>query len=249
MFRNAYETACKYTQPVILFWKTVEGDCGAGIGAIVIINPEGWFVTAAHIVTQALDLARGEGLARQWELQREAIKNDKTISAKERARKFATTGSLQKKAAIRAAAGWGFNNSQVVDLSTVPEVDLAVGRLDPFDPSWVTEYPVFKDPTKHFQPGSSLCKLGYPFHDIKPIYDEAANSFSIPPEMSVIPYFPLEGMFTRTVEVPAGNSKFPLKFVETSTPGLRGQSGGPTFDPRGGYLGYPVPNTSPTAWV
>jgi hypothetical protein len=29
---------------------------------------------------------------------------------------------------------------------------------------------------------------------------------------------------------PPGQFNFPLKYIETSTPGLRGQSGGPTFD-------------------
>ena len=50
-----------------------------------------------------------------------------------------------------------------------------------------------------------------------------------------MPLFPLEGIYTRTVTYadPTGNIKIPLKQIETSSPGLRGQSGGPTFDTHG----------------
>lgn len=237
MFRNAYEGACRFTQPAILYWKTFEGECGAGIGSIVIVNSEGWIVTAAHIVSQALDLGRADIGARQWEQQREAIRTDTAISAKERTKRFAALGTPQKKSAIRAASSWGYNNSRLTNITIIKDVDLAVGKLDPFDPAWVTEYPVFKDPSKNFLPGASLCKLGYPFHDIKPLYDEGTSSFTIPPEMSVLPFFPIEGMFTRTLEVASTSHPFPLRFIETSTPGLRGQSGGPTFDTSGAIWG------------
>lgn len=49
-----------------------------------------------------------------------------------------------------------------------------------------------------------------------------------------IPLFPMEGIYTR--EVVAGKSKdgkYDIKFIETSSPGLRGQSGGPIFDTEG----------------
>ncbi len=49
-----------------------------------------------------------------------------------------------------------------------------------------------------------------------------------------MPLFPLEGMFTRELILPTALGvsppPFPLKMIETSSPGLRGQSGGPIFD-------------------
>jgi hypothetical protein len=123
----------------------------------VVVNQEGWIVTAAHIATQAADLTNADISARNWEFQRAAIKADTTINAKERDRRLAALGAPQKKTTVRAAAMWGTNGSRLTNVTTIPEIDLAVGRLDPFDPSWVSEYPVFKDPTKNFQPASSLC--------------------------------------------------------------------------------------------
>jgi hypothetical protein len=47
-----------------------------------------------------------------------------------------------------------------------------------------------------------------------------------------MPRFPIEGIFTRTsqIEFEGERPPFPVRYVETSSPGLLGQSGGPTFD-------------------
>jgi hypothetical protein len=94
---------------------------------------------------------------------------------------------------------------------------------------------VFKNPTKNFSPGASLCKLGYPFVEFNPTYDAVQNSFAVPPEQQTIAFFPIEGIYTREINVPPPNPAlgFPIRFVETSSPGLRGQSGGPIFDTDG----------------
>ena len=114
---------------------------------------------------------------------------------------------------------------------SVPAVDLAIAQLEGFDPSSVAAYPVFKDPSKGIEPGRSLCRLGYPFLEIVPQFDETANRFELGMPMT---RFPIEGMFTRIadVAVPPGadTPNFPLRFLETSSPGFKGQSGGPIFD-------------------
>jgi hypothetical protein len=124
----------------------------------------------------------------------------------------------------------------LIDITVIADVDLAVGRLSPFDKSWVSEYAIFMDQAKiaEMRPGTSLCKLGYPFPELKPTFDEGANSFSLPPD-TTIAFFPLDGMFTREIDVQQPNPPlaFPLRFIETSSPGLKGQSGGPTFDTTG----------------
>jgi Trypsin-like peptidase domain len=210
MFQEAYEIASAFTQPVIYLWKTVAGVCRGGIGSCVVINDDGWVLTAAHIVTEAANLAKADHDARAWEASRDALKADASISAKERGRRFAALGTPKAQMVRRAAVRWGHHASTLRDVTVINDVDIAVGKLDPFDPSWVTQYPIFKDPTKSFLPGASLCKLGFPFMEIKPTFDEATGIFDIPPD-----------------------ARNPLKFVETSTPGLKGQSGGPTFDTKG----------------
>jgi hypothetical protein len=50
MFRDAYEKARAFTRPVVQFGLTVEGKCTAGAAAFVVVNSDGWFVTAAHVI-------------------------------------------------------------------------------------------------------------------------------------------------------------------------------------------------------
>lgn len=233
MFRDALDYACEFTFPVIQFCLTMEGKCSAGAAAFIVINPKGWIITAAHVMKDAVTLATSDRNARIWEAQRAAILANQALSAKERQRQLDALGKHNKKAARRGYSLWYFNNVTLRDVSILEEIDLAVARLDGFQPNWVSRYPSFKRPDDSFRVGASLCKLGYPFAEFVPTYDDASNTFSL--NQMEVTFFPIEGMFTRVIEVPppAPAPPFQLKFVETSSPGLRGQSGGPTFDTNG----------------
>lgn len=65
-------------------------------------------------------------------------------------------------------------------------------------------------------------------------YDEATDSIEWTEHgKEVTPQFPIEGMVTRHVAAPSGA----IVGFEMSTPGLRGQSGGPAFDAEGRIWG------------
>ena len=52
-----------------------------------------------------------------------------------------------------------------------------------------------------------------------------------------MPRFPNDGIHTRVVIFVDEKSKRKVEFIETSSPGLRGQSGGPIFDTEGNLWG------------
>lgn len=54
MFSDAYKLASKYTFPVLISSKLMDGTLESGVGAFVIINEEGWFMTAAHVLSGML---------------------------------------------------------------------------------------------------------------------------------------------------------------------------------------------------
>jgi hypothetical protein len=81
--------------------------------------------------------------------------------------------------------------------------------------------------------GTSLCRLGYPFHQIQATFDESTETFNLGPGVFPIPRFPNDGIHTRIVMVPSPDGSRTVKLLETSTPGLLGQSGGPIFDRHG----------------
>jgi len=82
--------------------------------------------------------------------------------------------------------------------------------------------------------GRSLCKLGFPFHDISATYNETTDTFQLAAGTLPLPRFPIEGIYTRNALAgKSADGKYDIKFLETSSPGLRGQSGGPIFDTQG----------------
>lgn len=240
MFRAALAKAAEFTFPIVMSRRSVGGSCASSIGTFVVLNKDGWIVTAGHILRQWHQLLQGVDQTRATQKARELIENDASLTRKEKAVKL-SAHVVGKDDSDRCSAWWGKDPVSLKDFKyislTVPDfgevVDIGVGRLDPFSPSDVKLYPVFKDPKKNFEPGASLCKLGFPFHEITPKWDESKSSFVLPPGTLPLPRFPIDGIFTRISEVViegAGKPPFPVRYIETSTPGLRGQSGGPTLD-------------------
>jgi S1-C subfamily serine protease len=77
----------------------------------------------------------------------------------------------------------------------------------------------------------SVLRYGYPFHAVDAAFDEQTRTFSIVSGLPV-PVFPIEGITTRLAQGPP-DAKYERWFLETSSPGLRGQSGGPVVDTDG----------------
>jgi hypothetical protein len=111
--------------------------------------------------------------------------------------------------------------------------DIAFVKVDKKLLSDVGGFPRFKDPGK-IKIGTSVCKLGHPFYKVSAVFDEATNSFNFPPNLFPIPRFPIEGIYTRNVIAgKANDGTMDVMYLETSSPGLTGQSGGPIFDANG----------------
>ena len=232
MFSEAVSVAAGFTRPVVISSRTAEGACSALIGACVVLNRGGWILTAGHL----LDIiAQQQESARKHQGYRgNVVEFQRDLAADKRFRKKGVR-TFQRPAGSSVrnhSVWWGVDGVRLIEARVVPAADLALGRLEPFDPASVPRYPVFKDPSRGYGPGRSLCKLGYPFHRIEPVYDEKANSFTLPPGSVPLPIFPLDGMFTRIVNTraPGSGEGDPSPFIETSSPSLLGQMGGPVFD-------------------
>jgi S1-C subfamily serine protease len=187
----------EFTVPVVVSQRTNDGAVGCGVGAAVVVNDDGWIVTAAHMLEAAAAYGRGE--------------------------------------LANVSCWFGHDGWSVAAWEVVPDADLAVGRLDGFRPSHISTYPVFG--TGDLGPGRSLCRLGFPFHAVEAGFDEATGTFQLAPHTLPIPRFPNEGIMTRAINLSGTGLPYPVSFVETSSPGLRGQSGGPLFDTDGHVWG------------
>lgn len=110
-----------------------------------------------------------------------------------------------------------------------------MGQIEKFDPSPLANYPRFRAPGS-IRCGESVCRLGFPFHEITATYDEPTDAFNQAPGSLPIPRFPNEGIITRFLDSGV-DSGIDVRLVETSTACLRGQSGAPIFDRHGAICG------------
>ena len=232
LFSKAVPIAAGFTRPLVLSSRTTRGECQSTIGAYVVLNAEGWILTAGHL----LDIVhrQQESVRMHQGYRGNVVQFQHDTAADKRFRKKGVrTFNRPPAVSVRNhSAWWGADGARLVEAKMLPDADLALGRLEPFDPASVAHYPVFKDPAGEYTPGRSLCKLGFPFVRIVPVYDEGADTFTLPPGSVPLPMFPLDGMFTRIVSTRAPGSREGTlsPFIETSSPSLVGQMGGPVFD-------------------
>jgi trypsin-like peptidase len=232
MFSKAYELARQYTHPVIVSMRFFDKSVESGLGSFIILNDEGWIVTAAHILDSAFAHKQHVQELKVYNDQVDGIKNNKKLNSKLKTRQFKRL-KPNNKWITNFSFWWGHDIFKINHFEILRENDLAIGKIENYDKKFQKIYPSLKRPD-NLKNGTSLCKLGYPFYQVKTDFVEENGSFKLDPKVFPIPIFPIDGIFTRNIL--AGKShdkKFNIMFLETSTPGLKGQSGGPTFDING----------------
>jgi hypothetical protein len=234
LFQDATEIAGGFTFPVVISVLRRSGKVTAQIAAFVILNRDGWAITAAHIFTRHHEAERDQKAASAWQAELDAINADNSVST---ARKQTLLKKLRRpdpEWITRYSYSWGFTPATMRVIKIDPLADLALVKLDDFPVDQVRNFPTFGNPARYVKPGASLCRLGYPFNVLGSSWDAATGAFALSQDNLPLALFPLEGMHTRTVVYaepgPGGRS---ARFLETSTPGLLGQSGGPIYDVEG----------------
>lgn len=232
MFSMANELARQYTEPTITFAKTIDDKVLCSSGAFVLLNENGWIITVAHLWDYFAKFVDDESSIKKYYEEIDHIQKNNSLSKADKKKKLS---KIKKDSTwlTNVSFWWGADYRKLVDTVIFAEADLAIGRLEPFDPDPNKYYPFIKNP-ENIKPGTSLCKLGFPFHEATATYDGDTNCFNIGENVLPMPFFPMEGIYTR--DLFAGKSKdgkYDINFLETSSPGLRGQSGGPIFDSNG----------------
>lgn len=232
MFAKAYQIATQFTALIVCAFHRNDGACGSMLGTIVYLNDEGWALTAWHIVRDIVAIERQVMATKSRVTQEATIRADATIPDGERRAKLKALGKPRKEDADAWFVLPGQPGALPSQYLALEAIDLAVLKIDNLDFKQIGRFATIKDPTRGFGNGTSLCKLGFPFHVSVPTYDSGMGQFNFPPKAFPIPFFPIEGILTRFIDVGMGNG-YPLHLLETSSPGLKGQSGGPILDREG----------------
>ena len=230
MFAKACERVYKFTRPLIISTRTVDGTVSSSCGTFIIINPEGWILTAGHLFDSFVKYQQDMKKIKEVE----EINARKASMAVPGAMTLPDTMQLDPKWITNHSFWWGGDGLRITSVYVNREIDVALAKLDGFRPDMVQEYPIFRDPDT-MRPGTSICRTGFPFANIATDFDEGSKSFRIRNGVLPLPFFPNDGIHTRNVlkQNKSKEGNYDMLYVETSTPGLKGQSGGPIFDTNG----------------
>jgi hypothetical protein len=221
MFSRAIRIATQFTAPYVGLRRQACGELYSTIGAFVMVNAEGWALTSAHIVEEILRVTA--------EVQAAGASAVEPVDGATPCVAHSEIWALPSFEQVRTS---------VAEAVVRPLADLAAIRFEPFDSSWIARYPVFRDPVASpVEQGMSVCRFGYPFHNIQGAWDDARSEFSLPAGSFPVPSFALDGVVARFHRIAQDDGSGEAIFVETSTPGLRGQSGGPLLDVDGRVCG------------
>ena len=222
MFQDACAHLLHTVQPVISAYRTRRGKVNYSIGAFMILNEEGWIITACHILKTIMDT------------HKEVARNNRPGAAapKRRSTKKKGRSADNPNDKMQCVAIWGGTGGHLARGHGDQASDLAAALLENFTLPPAYEFPVFR--SDGVQPGEFLCRVGYPFVPNVAVTWSQAQGFTFN-NLFPVPTFVNEALVSRFAEVAKGKT-----WIETSSPGLRGQSGGPLADHRGTICGMQV---------
>ncbi|MBA2747037.1 MAG: trypsin-like peptidase domain-containing protein [Flavisolibacter sp.] len=231
MFRKAIEKVGNFTRP-IHFISNIYGEKTVmpGAATLFFVNDEGYAITCKHVTTI---IKQATGIHHNYtQFQQERNLLQKSSSYNKKIKDLKTRYGFDKN---ENTCQLLYQFVDCVDLQSVdilehPVYDLAILKMKDFTKSFYKGHAVFAKNTTDVQPGFFLCRLGYPFPEFTNFtYDEKSENISFTGAAVRTVRFPIEGMMTRHFGDAEGN----IFGIEMSTPGLKGQSGGPLFDAEG----------------
>ena len=234
MFVKAIETVDNFTKPLHTITRTYGGLISPGTSTLFFVNENAVAITCKHVLNVILQAEHVNKQFNDFKAERDKLPKDgkfrKNLLGLETKYKYKKETTVQIKNNFINSVD-KFDKIQCI---AHPILDLAILIFEGFKQKQYTSFATFvKDPDKVKQ-GKYLCRLGYPFPEFNNFQH---NSSTDDIEWTKVgnqnsPRFPLDGIITRF----GGDGKQIIS-IEMSTPGLRGQSGGPLFDSDGVVYG------------
>ena len=228
MFVNAIEQVGGFTRPIFTITRrygTAQVDPGSA--TLFFVNEEGWAVTCKHVAAMVIDAAAVEKKYNEFRAHKSKIHQgynfEDELKRLEETYQYDANSLAQMKVTFVDCVDF----VKGVQCKLHPKADLALIKFDGFQNVVYKAHAVFAADGGQVRQGKFLCRLGFPFPEFKNFtYDVERDDILWTKEGNrTSPRFPTEGMVTRLIGTEDG-----ITGIELSTPGMKGQSGGPLFD-------------------
>ncbi|MDP1817755.1 MAG: trypsin-like peptidase domain-containing protein [Leadbetterella sp.] len=232
MFVNAIEEVGQFTRPIHTISRNYnEKIVSPGAATLFFVNELGCAITCKHVIDLIGSRANINSHYDNFAAEKATIgKNNKynrRIKELESKYNFKSDIIVQLyERFIDCTTDPTFNYRWI----NHPTYDLSILIFENFkNPAYQSHATFLKD-TSILKQGKFLCRLGYPFPEFTNFqFNEATDNIEWTNNGKIeTPRFPIEGMLTRNL---VDGSK--IFGIELSTPGLKGQSGGPLFNQDG----------------
>ena len=224
MFVNAIQKVGGYTRAIHSISRLyIEDNILPGAATLFFVNNEGYAVTCKHVAELII---QAEKINSQYENFKRDLNSGMSRNEVQAKYNFRDGALLQIKHNFVNC----FDKVSGFDCLLHPVHDLAILVFKGFTKTYYNGFARFIGDDESIQQGKSLCRLGYPFPEFNNfIYDKSTEDIMWTNKGNPYsPTFPIDGIVTRLIR--KGNE---IVGVEMSTPGLKGQSGGPLFDQEG----------------
>lgn len=235
MFESAIEKVLQFTRPLHTISRSFGGLVQPGAATFFFVNDKGVAITCKHVAEMIASSDQININYINYKAERDNLAKDnnyhKHLKGLEIKYKYNRETTVQLKNNFLNCV----DKLDKIDIHLHPTLDLAILEFKGFNQLFYTSHATFLKDSSKIKQGKYLCRLGFPFPEFNnfihnPITDDIEWTNTGNPNS---PVFPIDGIVTRFL----GDTSGEITGIELSTPGLRGQSGGPLFDIDGNIYG------------
>ncbi|QJW88842.1 trypsin-like peptidase domain-containing protein [Spirosoma taeanense] len=237
MFADAIERIDPFTRPIHSIVRLYgHNEIIPGCATLFFVNEEGCAITCRHVADLITSAGTINAHYRKFKGARREVLSER--DAAQRISQLETSYKLKSDTIIQIRNTFigCVDLYERLTIHSHPTQDLALLRFEGYNRALYRSHATFLGDTSRVKAGRSLCRLGYPFPEFTNYrYNKTADEIEWTTEGRInSPRFPIDGIVTRLLSESEAGA---ITGIEMSTPGLKGQSGGPLFDTNGLIFG------------